>query len=98
MREKTIELGEATARKFALDIMQLLSAKWFCFDRSGQDPDDPEQQARLGATPYCPRFRSLRHMHYCALLLAYTTTTDTVVALVITIWPLLHVLTLPGAH
>ena len=97
MREKTIELGEATARKFALNIMQLLSAKWFCFDRSGQDSDDPEKQARLDATPYCPRYRScgVYTTAHCCLL---TLQLQTVLALAITICPLLHVLTLPGAR
>ena len=45
MREKTIQLGEETTKKFALDIMQLITAKWFCFDRAaGSDEDDPEKQ------------------------------------------------------
>eukprot|EP00966_Prymnesium_polylepis_P079122 1833856-Prymnesium_polylepis.4 len=46
VREKTIELAESAAKDWAMNIFQLMTAKWYCFDRSN-DVNDPEEAEKI---------------------------------------------------
>jgi len=45
VREKTIELAEATAHAWGMHVFQMFSARWYCFVRQGGGEEESEEKA-----------------------------------------------------